>query len=192
MGGERNRNVLAWLQAGGPAPSQLAVGGLPRRAPRPGRGAAPGHPGRGPVARPSHLAHRWLGVLDARHGRAPRALRPAGRAGVGLLIDVEASPLRTHEMSRAGTIRATLGAGDVLVGDRGFCSFAHLAMLAQGGIHAVFRMHQRQTVDFTPGRPRAAGPRGPRKAGRDRAGCDAWASSIRWSSGSSRRPAPPG
>ena len=43
--------------------------------------------------------------------------------------------------------------GDVLVGDRGFCSFLHLAMLAARGAHAVIRMHHRQIVDFTPGRP---------------------------------------
>ena len=52
-------------------------------------------------------------------------------------------------------VHPALGAGDVLVGDRGFCSFAHLAMLARDGVQAVFRMHQRQIVDFTPGRPHA-------------------------------------
>jgi Transposase DDE domain len=43
--------------------------------------------------------------------------------------------------------------GDVLVADRGFCAYAHLALLMQAGVHAVFRMHQKQIVDFTPGRP---------------------------------------
>uniref|UniRef100_UPI0013ECC8CB transposase n=1 Tax=Paludisphaera soli TaxID=2712865 RepID=UPI0013ECC8CB len=46
-----------------------------------------------------------------------------------------------------------LGPGDVLVGDRGFCSFLHLALLAARGAHAVFRVHARQIVDFTPHRP---------------------------------------
>src|SRR5436305_2626062 len=45
-----------------------------------------------------------------------------------------------------------LRAGDVLLGDRGFCSFAHLALLAARGVHGVFRIHQRQIVDFTPHR----------------------------------------
>jgi hypothetical protein len=40
-----------------------------------------------------------------------------------------------------------------LVADRGFCSFAHLALLVSRGAHAVIRMHQRQLVDFTPKRP---------------------------------------
>ena len=74
-------------------------------------------------------------------------------AGSGLLIKVMASPLRTHEMSQVGAIHSALSPNDVLVADRGFCSFAHLAMLVQGRIHAVFRMHQRQIVDFTPNRP---------------------------------------
>ena len=41
---------------------------------------------------------------------------------------------------------------DILIGDRGLASYAHLAMLSQGEIHGVFRAHQRQIVDFTPGR----------------------------------------
>jgi hypothetical protein len=74
-------------------------------------------------------------------------------AGTGLLIEVAAAAYRTHEMARLGAVHPALEPGDVLVGDRGFCSFAHLAMLARGGFHAVFRAHQRQIVDFTPNRP---------------------------------------
>ncbi|HWE97341.1 MAG TPA: transposase [Tepidisphaeraceae bacterium] len=46
-----------------------------------------------------------------------------------------------------------LRAGDVLLADRGFCSFMHVAMLLKSSADAVFRLHQRQIVDFTPGRP---------------------------------------
>jgi hypothetical protein len=74
-------------------------------------------------------------------------------AGTGFLLDVVAAPLRTHEMAHVGEIHPTLKPGDVLVADRGFCSFAHLALLTRRGVHAVLRMHQRQIVDFTPGRP---------------------------------------
>ncbi len=74
-------------------------------------------------------------------------------AGTGLLIEVTAAPLRTHEMSRLGEVHPAFEPGDVLVGDRGFCSFAHLAMLVRGGFHGAFRVHQRQIVDFTPNRP---------------------------------------
>ncbi len=76
-------------------------------------------------------------------------------AGTGVLLKVMVTPLRSHEMASVREIHPALESGDVLVGDRGFCSFAHLAILVQGGIHAVFRMHQRQIVDFTPNRPHA-------------------------------------
>jgi hypothetical protein len=74
-------------------------------------------------------------------------------AGTGLLLEALAAPLRAHEMASVGGVHAHLGAGDVLVGDRGFCSFLHPAALAARGVHAVLRMHHRQIVDFTPGRP---------------------------------------
>jgi Transposase DDE domain len=76
-------------------------------------------------------------------------------AGTGVLLKVMVAPLRSHEMASVGGIHPALGPGDVLVGDRGLCSFAHLAMLTRDGIQAVFRMHQRQIVDFTPNRPHA-------------------------------------
>ena len=41
------------------------------------------------------------------------------------------------------------------MGDRGFCSYAHLAILISRGLHGLFRAHQKQIVDFRPGRPRA-------------------------------------
>jgi Transposase DDE domain len=73
-------------------------------------------------------------------------------ADTGLLLEVMAAPLRSHEMSRVQEIHPALQRGDVLVGDRGFCSYAHLALLQARGVHAVLRMHQRQIVDFTPRR----------------------------------------
>jgi Transposase DDE domain len=79
-------------------------------------------------------------------------------AGTGLLLDVIAAPLRTHDLGQVDGVHPTLQPGDVLVGDRGFCSFPHLALLLGRGVHAVFRVHQKQIVDFTPGRSHA-GPR---------------------------------
>ena len=74
-------------------------------------------------------------------------------AGTGMLLQVLAAPLRTHDMSKVVEVHPQLRSGDVLLGDRGLCSFVHLALLLLGGIHAVLRIHQRQIVDFTPGRP---------------------------------------
>ncbi len=75
--------------------------------------------------------------------------------GTGILLDLWTAPLRSHEMASIAKMHPGLKPGDVLVGDRGFCSFAHLAILIQGGVHAVFRVHQRQIVDFTHNRPHA-------------------------------------
>jgi hypothetical protein len=77
-------------------------------------------------------------------------------AGTGLLLEVAAAPLRSHDLSGILGILPLLAAGDVLVADRGFCSFAHLALLMSRGVHGVFRLHQKQIADFTPGRPHAA------------------------------------
>ena len=76
-------------------------------------------------------------------------------SGTGLLLEVIAAPLRSSDLSGIGAILSLLAAGDVVVADRGFCSFAHLAMLDVRGVHAVFRLHQKQIVDFTPGRAHA-------------------------------------
>ncbi len=69
-------------------------------------------------------------------------------AASGLLIEAFAAPLRTHDMSLVTRLHAVLRAGDLLVGDRGFCSYAHLATAAAQRLHAVFRVHQRQRVEF--------------------------------------------
>lgn len=74
-------------------------------------------------------------------------------AGTGLLLRVVASPLRTHDLRNAPLMHPELAAGDILLADRGFASFAHLALVLTRGIHAVFRCHQRQIVDFRADRP---------------------------------------
>ena len=87
-------------------------------------------------------------------------------AATGLLLSVVASPLRTHDMSRVGRIHPDLAPGDVLVGDRAFCSFAHLALVTIRRVFGVFRVHQRQIVDFRP--RRRAASRSHRRAERGR------------------------
>jgi Transposase DDE domain len=74
-------------------------------------------------------------------------------AGTGLLLKLVVAPLLTHDLAQVQAVHPTLQAGDVLVADRGLCSYAHLALLAQAGVHAVLRVGARQLVDFTPGRP---------------------------------------
>ena len=74
----------------------------------------------------------------------------------GMLLRVEPAPLRSHEMSRSAVATSGLLPGDIVLGDRGFCSYAHLATLLNRRLHGVFRAHQRKIIDFTPGRPGVA------------------------------------
>jgi DDE family transposase len=71
----------------------------------------------------------------------------------GMILQLTTMCLYTHEMSQLQGTLAGLEAGDVVLADRGFCSFAYLWMLTKASVDAVFRMHQQQIVDFTPGRP---------------------------------------
>jgi hypothetical protein len=74
-------------------------------------------------------------------------------AGTGVLLKLVVAPLLTHDLAQVQQVHPLLAPGDVLVADRGLCSYAHLALLVQAGVHAVLRVGARQIVDFTPGRP---------------------------------------
>jgi Transposase DDE domain len=101
--------------------------------------------------------------LQARFGQSKKAKPGCGfpvahlmvvvHAATGLLLQAFAAPLHSHDMGLVARVHPDLKPGDVVVADRGFCSFAHLASLLARGVHAVFRVHQKQIVDFTPGRP---------------------------------------
>lgn len=81
---------------------------------------------------------KWLALFDL---------------ATGMLLRVSAHPLNTHDMSKVSEVETELESGDVVLGDRGVSSYAHIALLLVRGIHAVFRLHQDVLVDFTPGRP---------------------------------------
>jgi hypothetical protein len=86
-------------------------------------------------------------------------------AGTGMLLDILVSSWRMHDLTRMAELHPHLQPGDVLVGDRAFCSYAHVALLWQPGVFVVLRMRARQIVDFHP-RRRAA--RDDRDQGRPR------------------------
>jgi hypothetical protein len=69
-------------------------------------------------------------------------------AATGLLVKMLVAPLRTHDQSQALQLHPELSGGDVLVADRGFASYVHLALLVRRNLHAVLRAHQRQLVSF--------------------------------------------
>ena len=70
----------------------------------------------------------------------------------GMILQITMMAQNVHEMSQLAGLHSAIKAGDVLLGDRAFCSLGHLVLLAKLSVDAVFRMHQRQIVDFTPGR----------------------------------------
>jgi hypothetical protein len=76
-------------------------------------------------------------------------------AQTGMISKMLTEPLRMHDISGAAKLHSELRADDLLVADRGFCSYAHLALLWLRGVHGLLRVHQRTIVDFTPGRPHA-------------------------------------
>jgi hypothetical protein len=73
-------------------------------------------------------------------------------ATTGCLLRVATAALRTHDMAQAQRVHDAFRSGDIVVADRGFCSYAHLAMLKNLGVFAVFRMHQKTIVNFRKGR----------------------------------------
>lgn len=83
-------------------------------------------------------------------------------AHAGFLLKALPAPLRTHDLSGAAALHPELTAGDLLLGDRAFCSYAHLALLRQRQLHGLFRIHQKLIVAFRPHRrhvhPQQAGP----------------------------------
>jgi hypothetical protein len=86
----------------------------------------------------------------------------------GMIVQALGFPLYTHEQSKVWMLHPLLGVGDLLVGDRGFCSFVHLAMLFSRGIHGLFRIHQKTIVDFRPHRKHRRSHRKGKKKGKPR------------------------
>jgi hypothetical protein len=70
----------------------------------------------------------------------------------GMIRKVLSGPLFSHDLPRFIKLHSALKRKDVVVGDRGFCSYAHVALLMRRGVDAVFRCHQAQIVNFRAGR----------------------------------------
>jgi hypothetical protein len=65
-------------------------------------------------------------------------------AATGMFVSLLALPLFQHDMRGVIGLHAMLRAGDILLGDRAFCSFAHLCLLNARGVFGCFRLHQRR------------------------------------------------
>jgi hypothetical protein len=72
--------------------------------------------------------------------------------GSGALLDLAEGHLRQHERLLARQLWSRLDAGDIVLADRGFCSYLDLNEIARVGADAVMRLHQMRKVDFRKGK----------------------------------------
>jgi hypothetical protein len=77
-------------------------------------------------------------------------------ASTGMIRQCLSGPYATGELPTAPLLHPLLEAGDLLIGDRAFCSFVHLALLGLRNLQGLLRMHQKQIVSFKVRRPHAA------------------------------------
>jgi hypothetical protein len=69
----------------------------------------------------------------------------------GALLTVAHGTLHVHESQLFRHLWPLLVRGDVVLSDRGFCSFAAIASLQAHGVDTVMRLHQTRPVDFRRG-----------------------------------------
>jgi hypothetical protein len=82
-------------------------------------------------------------------------------AFTGLMVQVLCFWIYSEDRSQVWKLHPLLRRRDLLVADRGFCSYVHVAMLSLRGVFSLFRMHQRQIVSFRPYRKsRSKGQKG--------------------------------
>jgi len=70
----------------------------------------------------------------------------------GALLAVSMGKWFLHDLSLFYFVREAFVFGDILLADRGFCSYAELALMKQRGVDSVLRLHQRRKPDFRRGR----------------------------------------
>lgn len=70
----------------------------------------------------------------------------------GAIVGWIETALKSHECRVFRQMLHMFKRDDVVLGDRGFCSFANFAMLMNQGVDAVMRLHQRRSIDFRTGK----------------------------------------
>src|ERR1700751_4861721 len=68
------------------------------------------------------------------------------------LLDLSIASQRHHDVQLARQLWPKLQAGDIILADRGFCSFTDLAQLHAAGNDVVMRLHQARKTDFRRGK----------------------------------------
>jgi hypothetical protein len=77
----------------------------------------------------------------------------------GALLEEATGNKHVHESRLFEQLWDRLNKGDVLLEDRGFCSYGAMAVLHQRGVDTVARLHQRRFVDMRQGKALGAGDR---------------------------------
>jgi hypothetical protein len=70
----------------------------------------------------------------------------------GALLDLTIAHQRHHDALLARQLWSQFQAGDIVLADRGFCSFGDLVQLKGAGIDALMRLHQARKTDFRRGK----------------------------------------
>jgi len=77
----------------------------------------------------------------------------------GAWLRVVKSTTRRHDSFLAWKLLGFLRAGDTLMADRAFCSYAFIAACQQRGVHIVMRLHQAREVNMRKGKRLGKGDR---------------------------------
>lgn len=64
----------------------------------------------------------------------------------GLFVRATAFDVFRHDQPGVISVHQALRDGDILVGDRAFCSYCHIALLNRRGVRCCFRVHQTRIV----------------------------------------------
>lgn len=69
----------------------------------------------------------------------------------GAIVDVVIDSLHSHELPLFRKLWPHFQPGDVVLGDRAYCSYVDVIRLRQRGVFGLFRLHHRREADFRKG-----------------------------------------
>lgn len=70
----------------------------------------------------------------------------------GAALALALGKCNAHDLSLFYFVRDAFTIGDIMLADRGFCSYAELALMKRRGVDSLMRMHQARPADFRRGR----------------------------------------
>jgi len=70
----------------------------------------------------------------------------------GAALDLALGKWFLHDLTLFYFVREIFQYGDIMLADRGFCSYAEIALMQQRGVDTVMRLHHRRLTDFRRGK----------------------------------------